>query len=198
MPLPHMAWLFQTMLSPGITWRLFVDVVRPFIPGGMLMLMAGLLCSSFHLTPSLWSEVFGSILARARSWREDDLFTLFANLPRPELREFCDARRFNVPDAGSMDDSLGGNTTSSRYFEWPRQPPEFQSSLSLGGICAVRGYWDPGGYSVPGGYWVLVGYCMFVGLITGYWLLGGYWGLLCGYWGLLVVYGGYGPGGYLF
>jgi len=190
MPLPHIAWLFHIMLSPGITWRLFVDVVRPFIPGGMLMLMPGLLCSSFHLTPSLWSEVFGSILARARSWRDEDLFTLFANLPRPELREFCDARRFNVPDAGSMDDSLGGNTTSSRYFEWPRHPPEFQSSLSQGGICA--GYWDPEGYSVLGGY------CMLVGLITGYWVLGGYWGLLCGYWWLLLVYGGNGPGGYLF
>ena len=68
--------------------------------------MVGLLCSSFHLTPSLWSDVFGSILARARSWRDEDLFTLFANRPRPELREFCDARLFNVSDTGSIDDSL--------------------------------------------------------------------------------------------
>jgi len=103
--------------------------------------MVGLLCSSFHLTPSLWSDVFGSILARARSWRDEDLFTLFANRPRPELREFCDARLFNVPDTGSIDDSLGGNMTSSRYLECPRHPFVFQSSFSLGGICGARGYW---------------------------------------------------------
>lgn len=87
-------------------------------------MLGSLVCSSLHRTPPSCSEAVGSILARARSCRDEDLrqytvksfvsknvclsclLTLFENLPFPVDLAFL----LRVDEAGSTDSSYDKRT----------------------------------------------------------------------------------------